>query len=143
MSQQVYIDQLAHKHSKDESENLEAPGQFLRHYSPDIESYLFSGEISREKLQLKESVLIDFAGTFKDKKTDAKYYVDLSTSGDYLEAVANIYEVLRWAENTDAESILIINLLACQMTLTERSKGQEHIEALFDRIFRATSGREA
>jgi tRNA A37 threonylcarbamoyladenosine synthetase subunit TsaC/SUA5/YrdC len=34
---------VAHKHHKAEEENLEAPGQFLRHYSPDIDSYLYTG----------------------------------------------------------------------------------------------------
>ena len=32
-----------HNEFKKETENLEGPGQFLRHYAPNIESYLFDG----------------------------------------------------------------------------------------------------
>ena len=39
----VSLQAVQHKHFKKETENLEAPGQFLRHYSPNIDSYLFKG----------------------------------------------------------------------------------------------------
>mmetsp|Transcript_20727 Transcript_20727/g.27975 ORF Transcript_20727/g.27975 Transcript_20727/m.27975 type:complete len:146 (+) Transcript_20727:520-957(+) len=44
LSERASIEQLRRDHSKPETENLEAPGQFLRHYSPDISSYLYRGE---------------------------------------------------------------------------------------------------
>lgn len=40
----ITIKAKQHKDFKPESEKLEGPGQFLRHYSPNIESYLFSGQ---------------------------------------------------------------------------------------------------
>ena len=52
LESQVKITQLGSKHSKKETENLEAPGQFLRHYSPDIVSYLYQGSLSFKELDL-------------------------------------------------------------------------------------------
>ena len=36
---EVSVEAVGKNHFKEESENLEAPGQFLRHYSPNIESF--------------------------------------------------------------------------------------------------------
>ncbi len=43
MSEKVEIMTMQHNHFKKEEEQLEAPGQFLRHYSPNIDCYLFKG----------------------------------------------------------------------------------------------------
>jgi hypothetical protein len=88
---------VAHKHHKEESEQLEAPGQFLRHYSPDIDSYLFKGQVP-DSLDLSQVVMLDFGGLFASFKDRVKYYRDLSPSGDYVEAIGRIYDELRWAE---------------------------------------------
>ena len=135
------LQQVAKKHFKSEDENLEAPGQFLRHYSPDIVSYLFTGvdAITRPGVTLESAVVIDFAATFTSLQPEAKYYYDLSPEGDFIQAISRVYDVLRWAETkSDASCVLIIHLLE----LSERfdGAGKEHMEALFDRLFRATSG---
>ena len=71
-----------------------------------------------------------------------KYYYDLSPEGSFNEAVSKIYDVLRWAETkSDAKCVLIINLLEFKDQLT--GQGAELIEALFDRLYRATSGQTA
>ena len=135
------LQQVAKKHYKSEQENLEAPGQFLRHYSPDIVSYLFTGEeaITRPEITLSTSVIIDFAATFAAHQPAAKYYYDLSIDGDFNEAISRVYDVLRWAETkSDASCVLIINLL--ELSAKFDGAGKEHMEALFDRLFRATSG---
>lgn len=57
-----------------------------------------------------------------------------------MEAVANLYEVLRWAETkTDAELVLITDVV--NRDDEDGTEGSEFKEALFDRIYRATSGR--
>jgi len=61
---QVAITTLGQRQFKKETENLEAPGQFLRHYSPDIVSYLYKGEITREELALENAILLDFGAIF-------------------------------------------------------------------------------
>jgi tRNA threonylcarbamoyl adenosine modification protein (Sua5/YciO/YrdC/YwlC family) len=44
--QDFIIEARKHVDFKPETENLEGPGQFLRHYAPNIDSYLYSGEMS-------------------------------------------------------------------------------------------------
>jgi L-threonylcarbamoyladenylate synthase len=58
----------AHKEFKEETENLEGPGQFLRHYAPNIDSFLYIGELKDQNIQLARSVLIDFGGILASQK---------------------------------------------------------------------------
>ena len=58
----------AHEEYKKETENLEGPGQFLRHYAPNIDSFLFNGEIKSDNIELSRSVLIDFGGILAKQK---------------------------------------------------------------------------
>jgi L-threonylcarbamoyladenylate synthase len=80
------LTQVAKKHYVPEDNQLEAPGQFLRHYSPDIVSFLYTGEgaITRDDISLTDSVLIDFGSCFADHEGRVKYYYDLSPGGDFL-----------------------------------------------------------
>ena len=120
---------------------MEGPGQFLRHYAPNIESYLFDGKLTDENLTLKDSVLIDYNGLMKHLEPEVNHYIDMSSRGSFLEAVKELYDVLRWSETkTDSKSVLIANVL--KITKTE-GEGNEHRDALFDRIYRATSGKLA
>lgn len=130
---------MAHKHHKAEDEQLEGPGQFLRHYSPDIDSFLFSGTVP-DSLDLGTVVLLDFGSLFERLSGQVKHYRDLSPQGDYVEAIGRIYDDLRWAETMqDARCVLITNF----KQIEGASKlSDEHRDALFDRIFRATSGKE-
>jgi hypothetical protein len=107
----------------------------LRHYAPNIESYLFDGKLTSD-ISLGSSVLIDYGSKLSSLKGEAKHYIDMSPRGSCLEAIANIYDVLRWSETReDATSVLIANLLVLD------PEANEHKEALFDRIYRATSGK--
>ena len=56
-----------------------------------------------------------------------------------------MYDSLRWAEtNTDAEFVLITDIVHYRDRFSESDNtGLEHIDALFDRLFRATSGQHA
>lgn len=110
LTEKVLLSAVAHKHHKPEEENLEAPGQFLRHYSPDIDSFLFTGKVP-DDFDISTVVMLDFGGIFaKEYQSLVKYYRDLSSKGDYLEAIARIYDDLRWAETKqDAKCVLITN----------------------------------
>jgi len=113
----------------------------LRHYAPNIDSYLFDGQLLKEgSIALNDAVLIDFGGLLSRLNDNVKYYVDLSKKGSYLEAINQLYEVLRWAETReDAKTVLITNLHS--VGTSEDAEGTEHRDALFDRIYRATSGQ--
>jgi hypothetical protein len=68
-----------------------------------------------------------------------KYYEDLSVGGNFLEAVNRIYDVLRWAETKqDCTHVLIIDLVKLFP-----NSDSEHLPALYDRLFRAASGKAA
>ena len=56
-----------------------------------------------------------------------------------------MYDALRWAEtNTDAEYVLIIDLVHFKGSFSaDNNQGLEHLDALYDRLFRATSGQSA
>lgn len=64
----VAVTQLGKKHAKKETERIEAPGQFLRHYSPNISSFLYQGELTREELVLENAIILDFGKMFADKQ---------------------------------------------------------------------------
>ena len=52
-----------------------------------------------------------------------------------------LYDTLRWAETlSDAKYVLIANFFELEKDI-KCSKDLEHRDALFDRIFRATSGK--
>lgn len=77
-------------------------------------------------------------------KDKVMHYIDMSPRGNYNEAINNIYDVLRWAETKeDAKTVLITHMLQLDTNFEENLEGAEHRDALFDRIYRATSGRLA
>lgn len=131
-----------HKEFKPETENLEGPGQFLRHYSPNIESFLLNDILAIDQTKVDRAVLIDFGGIMSSSRDKVKHYIDMSAAGSFLEAINNLYDVLRLAETReDADIVLITNIL--ELCNLENGEGREHFDALYDRIYRATSGRKA
>lgn len=134
----VNIKELKRTAHKEETENCQAPGQFLRHYSPNIDSFLYMGE----EIVDNNVVLLDFAGTFASKEPDVKYYKDLSVKGDVEEAIHNVFDVLRWAETLpDVGACLITQLIECEVPEGINVLSADHLDGLFDRLFRATSGK--
>ena len=96
----------AKQHVKKETENLEGPGQFLRHYSPNIDSFLYNGKAD---VDLSDAVFIDFNAQYKHLQP--MHYIDLSSRGSLLEAVNQLYDILRWAElREDAKKVLIADI---------------------------------
>ena len=90
---------------------------------------------------MEKAIVLDFAQVNAELKSRAKYYLDLSEAGDFLEAIHKVYDALRWAEtNTDAECVLITDIVHYRERFSGNSEGVEHLEALYDRLFRATSG---
>jgi hypothetical protein len=108
---EINIKELKRDAHKAETENCQAPGQFLRHYSPNIDSFLYKGE----NVVDKNVVLLDFAGINVDKKSEVKYYKDLSPSGNVAEAIHEVFDILRWAETLpDVSACLITHLIDCK-----------------------------
>jgi L-threonylcarbamoyladenylate synthase len=123
----------------------EAPGQLLTHYSPDVDAFVLVAEQQhaqphhqRASLQVSECVVIDFGAKYKAWAAGAPAlkYLDLSPSGDASEAATGLFAALREAEGVKgAKAVLLPDLRGINDQGTEA--------AVFDRIFRAASGRFA
>eukprot|EP00903_Cladosiphon_okamuranus_P008573 g8224.t1 len=126
----------------------QAPGQLLRHYSPDLEVFRVLGATSGstsgrmvgggELMDLvdmaRTSVVIDFSGQLKRLEASALAYCDLSVEGNTDEAAEGLFRALRWAETQpSAQRLLIAGLPS--------SSSGDLAAAVNDRIYRSASGK--
>lgn len=132
------------KRATDETVANVAPGQTIRHYSPDIPSFILSNEriiqsselSPEESHSLSKTVIIDFRGKLREWRDSCIAYRELSESGDSLEATKSVFETLRWAERVEnAEQIIFPEILE-----NEPGKDDALVLALKDRLTRAASG---
>ena len=130
-----------------------APGQTIRHYSPDVVSYMIAHsrygqgmELGREETAfLSQAVVIDFAGRLSALKDYALAYRDLSSGGDSSEAAAKVFDALRWAENVQgAERVyfpeIVVSQPASDTAATPVGEEDALTLAVKDRLTRAASG---
>ena len=100
-------------------------------------------EISHSPLSnqlLKKSILLDFAGVGLGLAPFLLGYEDLSEKGDILEAMAKLYEKLRWAENKEGvEQIFILDL---ESFFKGEHKLPEFYETVYDKTYRSSSGKK-
>jgi len=120
-----------------------APGQMLKHYSPDLPTYIYAPPSSAlsAPLPLTACLVIDFGGALSALQPDAAWYHDLSPSGSAAEACQHIFSWLRLAEGVDAagkgvRAVLLPDLRA-------RAASDEGVRALWERLHRAASGTVA
>ena len=121
-----------------------APGQTIRHYSPNIPSYMLSHKryerssdlSSEDRSFLSKSVVIDFRGKVHQWKDLCIAYRELSETGNSSVATKSVFETLRWAECVEnADQILFPEILE-----NEPGKDDALVLALKDRLSRAASG---
>eukprot|EP00980_Cylindrotheca_fusiformis_P017146 scaffold5276_cov134-Cylindrotheca_fusiformis.AAC.13 len=119
-----------------------APGQTIRHYSPNIVSNILSrsyyesmmGPTDDEVRILSTTVLLDFGGKLASWKRHALAYRDLSESHDSAEATNSVFESLRWAEQVDGATQILFP------EISDDSSVDALTLALKDRLTRAASG---
>lgn len=125
-----------------------APGQLLTHYAPRLPTFLFSPELAPEfapesaprtgvdaTVPAASCALVDLGGRASALAPDVRVYVELSAAGDAHEAAARLFAALRELEaRADVDAILLPDL---------HDSADEAARALFDRLFRAASGRRA
>lgn len=136
-----------------------APGQLVTHYAPDVDTLMLCRDgdamspaspavatavaaanaalggqpIVPESLDVSSSVVIDFGGQLVSLRAVALQYRDLSPSANVAEASRALFESLRWSEGVAG---------AKQVLLADPSySDDENAMALWDRMFRAASGR--
>jgi L-threonylcarbamoyladenylate synthase len=144
-----------------EDVNTVAPGQILKHYAPRLPTYLLTGLSNDEKMgkegieckskpleeelkETKNAVLIDFAGKFASIHSSFGQVFDLSSKGDYVEAMHNLYEVLRISENVEKADFIVVGDLSLSLQEeVENFKNDEFSETVYDKIFRCASGVKA
>ena len=108
----------------------EAPGQLIKHYSPNVECFLLeNGESGEFVANVQETVLIEFG---KDEDEGWRARIGLSDKGDVEESMQGLYDCLRWAEVQNGKIIVV---------KVENKLVGPLASALWDRIYRATSGR--
>ena len=78
--------------------------------------------------------MIDFNRAHIQLKESSAFYADLNEEGDYKEAMKNLYNELRRAENPDLglQFIFIVNL--------EHFTDDARTNTLYDKTFRSASG---
>ena len=96
-----------------------APGQMMKHYAPDIPTYIVTAESSSsvsprsvlsfsfssvqsegdDNITITEAFVIDFGGQLLHMKDKCSVYCDLSPEGKAEEACNRIFEILRRAED--------------------------------------------
>ncbi len=121
----------------------EAPGQLIRHYAPDVETYMISPldtttTISPSSYLPPPGTVIIDCGSFLSYlrgKQDIVGYTDLSQSGNAREAASTLFQKLRWAESIPGVKRIVI--VQCRPDNTCEGMA----EAINDRIFRAACGR--
>mmetsp|Transcript_10332 Transcript_10332/g.30228 ORF Transcript_10332/g.30228 Transcript_10332/m.30228 type:complete len:490 (-) Transcript_10332:166-1635(-) len=137
------------KKATDETVANVAPGQTIRHYSPDIPSFILSRSLCESAVSpptsdadeaiLSKAVLIDFGGRLRAWRDLSIAYQDLSVTADSAEATKGVFDTLRWAEQIqDADQILFPEI-SDRVEDTGASPDALTL-ALKDRLTRAASG---
>ena len=126
--------------------NQDAPGQFLKHYSPKLETYLYDGDDVKDyikEIQINNKIVfIDYKEIMKKEFLGKKgitemNFLELSKEGDANIVMKNFYNYLHEAEKIpNMEYIIIIDL---EKYMDENS----HKLTLLDRMWKAASFKKA
>ena len=126
--------------------NQDAPGQFLKHYSPKLETYLYSGDDIKEYLEeikLNDKIVfIDYKEIMKNKFMGKKgikenNFLELSKEGDATKVMQNFYNYLHLAEKMEGMQYIII------IDLEKYMNDNSHKLTLLDRMWKAASFKKA
>ena len=126
--------------------NQDAPGQFLKHYSPKLETYLYSGDDIKEyleELKLNDKIVfIDYKEIMKNKFMGKKgikenNFLELSKEGDATKVMQNFYNYLHLAEKMEGMQYIII------IDLEKYMNDNSHKLTLLDRMWKAASFKKA
>ena len=138
------LKKIKEKKSKDNSLtiNQDAPGQFLKHYSPKLETYLYSGDDIKDYLEEidlnNKMIFIDYKEIMKNKFLGKKgikesNFLDLSKDGNAITAMQNFYNFLHEAEKLEGMKYIII------IDLEKYMNDNSHKLTLLDRMWKAAS----
>ena len=126
--------------------NQDAPGQFLKHYSPKLETYLYSGDDVKdylEEIEINDKIVfIDYKEIMKNKflgkkGISEKNFLELSRDGNANTVMQNFYNFLHEAEKFEGMKYIII------IDLEKYMDENSHKLTLLDRMWKAASFKKA
>lgn len=140
------------KFTSESSHNV-APGQMVKHYSPNVPTFMIGRSRQRNILQeavneveneialeeeersiLYKSVIIDYGGRLVQFQPYALVYRDLSSDCDPATAASILFETLRWSETIDGA----IRVFVPELVL-EGESADPLVLAVKDKLTRAAS----
>ena len=126
--------------------NQDAPGQFLKHYSPKLQTYLYSGEDLKdfvEEIKINDKMIfIDYKEIMKNKflgkyEIKEKNFLELAKDGNPNTVMQNFYNSLHEAEKKEGMKYIII------IDLEKYMDDNSHKLTLLDRIWKAAAFKKA
>lgn len=141
-----------------EKEYNVAPGQTVKHYSPNVPCFMISSsrqqqskddkEQTQQQLNEKEldvlsqSVIIDYGKRLEQYKKYALAYRDLSSEGNPTIAASHLFETLRWSETIDGARRVFVPEIVLDKEIDDgKTAGDDDalILAVKDKLTRAAS----
>jgi L-threonylcarbamoyladenylate synthase len=157
-SDTVSVTTMTERATKEDISNV-APGQLVRHYSPNIPSFMLSlkahsidGSMPQETITfLNNAIIIDYGQRLKALQSIALNYRDLSRTNNSNEAAQNIFDTLRWAEQVSGAHVIIFPQIIdieqqIPLALTTDQSCGDFVDddalklAIHDKLKRAASG---
>lgn len=141
VSKQIIQQMCRGEHDNSTTINQEAPGQFLKHYSPKLETFLYSGDDRSDyikEINLSDKIIfIDYMQIMYKKYfsviKNEENFLELSKHGSSVEVMKNFYDFLHKAELIPNKTTIII----CD--LEKYMEENEHKLTLLDRMWKAAS----
>jgi len=148
------------KKKKSKNEADVAPGQMIKHYAPDLPTYIITTtndnnnnnnniltimkneynneQDTQEPINISDSFIIDYGNRLGKYKNICKKYLDLSEKGIPSEACRQVFQALRLAEDKEVanQGVKIVLL----PDLRKATETDELVQALWERMHRAASG---
>ena len=121
----------------------ESPGQFIKHYSPQLDTYIFEekeeiNNLNMNQFKPTEVIFIDYMHVLETRLKDkfsfpSENFLQLSITNNPNEVMLNIYDFLRTAEKFSGAKIIIL----CD--LNKYMEDNEHKATLVDRVLKASA----
>lgn len=129
---------------KDFELDQEAPGQFIKHYSPKLDTFILDEDETENILKISklsspsEIVFIDYAKLLFKKFSDYKFtnFFELSEKSSPEEVMLNLYDYLRAAEKVEGAKVIVL----CD--LHKYMLDNPHKVTLVDRVLKAAAFRK-
>lgn len=140
-----------------------APGQMIKHYAPDLPTYIITNDNNNNNnddsnnrnilnimkneyneqdilttININDAFIIDYGNSLGRYKTMCKKYMDLSDKGIPSEACRLVFQALRLAEDKEVANQGV--KLVLLPDLRKAVETDELLQALWERLHRAASG---